>query len=194
MASRSVVVEIWRFFVYRGVEDNVADISRLDCPIGVIPFPPCFPRCPQPSPTVSYRLPWWLSLGTLVFPPVSLPHGLSSLYLPQSFAAPLDFFGYNTTRSELSNGVLHVWVRAVVVEISGFLWVGVSLASFADISGRGARIWSVVFSTCCPQFPLLFPSVSCRVYQQLSFEDFPFSPSPLLAPSSSCCQFATEDG
>ncbi|KAI6015536.1 hypothetical protein PISMIDRAFT_687127 [Pisolithus microcarpus 441] len=132
-----MVGEIRVFLVHRGVRGDLADISGLDRPIGMIPLSPPHPRRPLPRPTVSYRLPQRLLLGGPLFSPTVLPHTLSTSYLPRIFAAPLAFLGYHSTRLALSNGIPFVQIGAAVVEEFEFLWVKVSRAGFANISGRG---------------------------------------------------------
>ncbi|KIK19508.1 hypothetical protein PISMIDRAFT_682960 [Pisolithus microcarpus 441] len=121
VAAPSAVGEIWVFLVYRGVRGDLADISRLDRPIGMIPLSPSRPRSPLSRPTVSYRLPQRSLLGGPLFSPTVLPHTLSTSYLPRIFATPLAFWKYHSTRSALSNGILFVWMGAAVVEKFEFL-------------------------------------------------------------------------
>ncbi|KAI5994434.1 hypothetical protein EDD15DRAFT_2260235 [Pisolithus albus] len=160
MGMRSWVLEIWEFFVYRGVRDGSADISRPDGPIGMVPFSPSRPRCPLPPPTVWYRLPQRSSLGGLFFSPTVVLYSLSTPHLPQISAMPLAFLGAHTTRSALLNGIPRVTIRAALVEKYGFLCGEESWAGFADISGWGARIHSVSFPTSSLHSPLPSPRVS----------------------------------
>ncbi|KAI6106762.1 hypothetical protein EDD16DRAFT_157980 [Pisolithus croceorrhizus] len=123
-------------------------------------FSPSLPRCPLPLSAVSYRLPQRSLLGGLLFPPLMLPYALFASHLPQFFASPFAFFGLDTTRPALSNGIPRVMIRAVLVEGSGF-WCGeVSSAGFADISGWGARIHSISFPTSSLHSPSPPPRVS----------------------------------
>ncbi|KAI6020931.1 hypothetical protein PISMIDRAFT_686182, partial [Pisolithus microcarpus 441] len=119
--ARSMVGEIWVFLVYRGVRGDLADISRLDGPIGMIPLSPSRFRGPLSRPTVSYRLPQRSLLGGPLFSPTVLSHTLSTAYLPRIFAAPLAFWVYHTTRLALSNGIPFVRIGAAVVEKFEFL-------------------------------------------------------------------------
>ncbi|KAI6020904.1 hypothetical protein BKA83DRAFT_4292655, partial [Pisolithus microcarpus] len=82
--ARSMVGEIWVFLVYRGVRGDLADISRLDGPIGMIPLSPSRFRGPLSRPTRSL-------LDGPLFSPTVLPHTLSTSYLPRIFAPPLAF-------------------------------------------------------------------------------------------------------
>ncbi|KIK12083.1 hypothetical protein PISMIDRAFT_689816 [Pisolithus microcarpus 441] len=114
VAARSMVGEIWVFLVYPGVRGDLADISGLDGPIRMILLSPSRPRRPIPRPTR-------LLLGGPLFSPTVLPQTLSTSYLPRIFDAPLAFWGYRSTRSALSNGILFVQMGAAVVEKFEFL-------------------------------------------------------------------------
>ncbi|KAI6096805.1 hypothetical protein EDD16DRAFT_637098 [Pisolithus croceorrhizus] len=134
-----------RVLCIEGVRGDLADISGLGRSIGLVPFSPSLPRCPLPLSAVSYRLPQWSLLGSLLFSLLLLPYTLFALHLPQFFALPFAFLGLDTTRPELSNGIPRVVIRAALVEKSGFSCGEVSLASFADILGWGARIHLISF-------------------------------------------------
>ncbi|KAI6097971.1 hypothetical protein EDD16DRAFT_1627168 [Pisolithus croceorrhizus] len=89
-----------------------------------------------------------------------LPYTLFASHLPQFFALPFAFLGHGTTRPALSNGIPLVAIHAALVEESRFLCGEVSLAGFSDISGWGARIHSISFSTSSLHSPSPSPRVS----------------------------------
>ncbi|KAI6029244.1 hypothetical protein BKA83DRAFT_4216072 [Pisolithus microcarpus] len=83
--SGSTVQEIFAFWCREGVGDDWVDILELDGLIGTVSFPPCPPRCPLSSQV-------WLSLSSLLFSPIPLPHNLQPLYLRWFLFRPLTFF------------------------------------------------------------------------------------------------------
>ncbi|KAI5997517.1 hypothetical protein EDD15DRAFT_346250 [Pisolithus albus] len=127
---------------------------------------------------VSCKFPMWSSLGGLPFSPTPLPCDLQPLYLRRFRFMPLAFLYFHTTRSTLSNGVHCVTIGTARVEEFRLLWMEVYLHEFSNISGLGAWIQSILFSTYSTCFTLPFPPVSCWLHLWLSFDDLVFPPPP----------------
>ncbi|KAI5983908.1 hypothetical protein EDD15DRAFT_2521942 [Pisolithus albus] len=141
------------------LRDGFGNNSGSDDPIGTIPFTPCHPRSPLPSPTVSRRTAQRLLLGSFLFPPILLPCELSAPYLPKFFSGPLAFLGHYTIRSWLSNGVTLVAIGPAVVEKFEFRQREVSPGSFACILGLDFRV-DCISSYHSAAFPSPIPFIS----------------------------------
>ncbi|KAI6124229.1 hypothetical protein EDD16DRAFT_578509 [Pisolithus croceorrhizus] len=184
---------LWRyesFCVWRGVRGDLADISGLGRSIGLVPFSLSLPRCPLSLPTVWYRLPQRSLLGSLLFLPLMLPHPLSTLYLPQFFTSPLAFLILLYQRFRM---VYLVSRFAQPLSRNLDFHVERCLGPVLLISQDGVRVF----------IRFLFLHLPCTpLYHHLEFHEVSHSNCPsasfacylsLSAPSSSYCQFTTED-